>query len=334
VLSLNLFGTGQLCYGERALSGFPRHQPHLLICYLALYHEQVHSREHLAAVFWGDCSTADSRKHLRNALWRLRQALQSIQVPDEDYLHVADDTVSLGGQEHLWIDTSAFEERVARCQHVAGPALTAEQAGNLESAVQLYRGDLLQGTYEDWCIYERERFQLLYLSTLGKLMGYYEAEGEYERALERGERILAYDDTRERTHRQMMRLYWLLGDRSAALAQYKRCVQVLQESLHLPPMAQTRRLYQEMVGGEFRGADVAGSVARPPERGLASGYEDRLEQALLRLEQIEESVERARVELRQAAGLIRALVGYQNLDDVSSAHRPTLSFYKTVHWPS
>jgi len=325
VLSLNLFGTGQLCYGDRILPGFPRYQPHLLICYLALYHDRVHSREHLAAVFWGDHSTGDSRKHLRNALWRLRQALQSIQVPDEDYLRVVDDTVSLGDQEHLWLDTRAFEEKVTGCQRIAGSALTVEQAGDLESAARLYRGDLLQDTYEDWCIYERERFQLLYLSTLSKLMGYYEVEGDYGRAIEHGERILAHDNTRERTHRQMMRLHWLQGDRSAALAQYRRCVQILQESLHLPPMAQTRRLYQEMVGGELSsGADAAGHTTHLREREPGGGVEDRLEQALQRLEQIEESVEQARVELRQATELIRTLAGYGRVSEGSAARSARL----------
>lgn len=335
VLYLNLFGTGQLSYGERTLPGFPRHRPHLLMCYLALYHDQAHSREHLAAVFWGDRSTPDSRKYLRNALWRLRQGLQSIQVPDEDYLCVADDTVSLCGQEHLWLDTRAFEERVTCCQHIPGPELTAEQAAGLEFAVHLYTGDLLQNTYDDWCIYERERFHLLYLSTLSRLMGYYEAKNAYERALAHGERILARDNTRERTHQQMMRLYWLLGDRSAALAQYQRCAQILQESLHLPPMAQTRDLYQKMVQGELPCAvNATDSATRPAEHELVGGNGDRLEQALLRLQRIEESVEQARMELRQAAGLIRALVGYGDLDDGSGPRRSALRPYgKTLHWP-
>jgi DNA-binding SARP family transcriptional activator len=328
VLSLNLFGTGQLCCGGRTLPGFPRHQPHLLICYLALYPDQVHSREHLAAVFWGDHSTSDSRKYLRNALWRLRQALQSIQVPDENYIHVADDTVSLSTQGGLWLDTRAFEEKVKCCHEVAGSRLTAAQAGELESAVELYRGDLLQDTYEDWCIYERERFQLLYLSALSKLVSYHEATGNYEHALAHGERILAHDDTRERTHRQMMRLYWLLGDRSAALAQYKRCVQILQESLHLRPMAQTKRLYHEMLSGELPCGTNAADVVEAGEN------EDKLEQALLRLEQIEESVELARAELRQATGLIRALVGYGKLDEGRDTRSPALPSYKTVHRPS
>jgi DNA-binding SARP family transcriptional activator len=336
VLRLNLFGTGQLRYSGRALPGFPRHQPHLLICYLALYPHRAHSREHLAAAFWGDRPTSDSLKYLRNALWRLRQALQSIQAPDEHYLHVADDAISLCGQDHLWLDTREFEERVACCRRIAGPELTAEQAASLESAVCLYSGDLLQDVYEDWCIYERERFQLLYLGALSKLMDYYEVRGEYELALDHGERILERDNTRERTHQRMMRLYWLLGDRGAALAQYSRCAQILQESLHLPPMARTRHLYQQMVRGDFPSAlHTADSATGPTERELLGENGDRLEQALLRLQQIEQSVEQARMELRQATGLIRALIGFRDLDEVKDPRKSASHTYgKTVHWPS
>lgn len=336
MLNLSLFGTGQLCHGDRALPGFPRQQPHLLICYLALYPDRAHSREHLAAVFWGDSTTSDSRKYLRNALWRLRRALRSIQIPDQDYLHVADDTVSLRGQEQMWLDTRAFEAQIMRCQHVPGPELTIDQAAGLEAALQLYTGDLLQGTYDEWCIYERERYQLLYLSTLSKLMGHYEIEGEYERALAHGKRILALDSTRERTHRQMMRLYWLLGDRSAALAQYKRCAQILQESLDLLPMVQTRQLYQKMMRGEWPGAaSKLGGISCAGDRLAACGDADRIEQVLLRLQQIEESVEQARLELRQATSMIRTLAGRRDLDperDLLGSVSPP--YGKTVHLPS
>jgi hypothetical protein len=100
-------------------------------------------------------------------------------------------------------------------------------------------------------------------------------------------------------------------------------------------MAQTRRLYQEMVsGGLSCGADAAGRTTHLRERGQAGGNEDRLEQALQRLEQIEESVEQARVELRQATELIRTLAGYGRVNEGSAARSAGLPPYKTVHWPS
>ena len=35
-----------------------------------------------------------------------------------------------------------------------------DRARSLEDAVSLYQGDLLEGCYEDWCIYERERLPI------------------------------------------------------------------------------------------------------------------------------------------------------------------------------
>ena len=34
----------------------------------------------------------------------------------------------------------------------------------------LYRGDLLTGWYQDWCLIERERYQCMFVSLLDKLM--------------------------------------------------------------------------------------------------------------------------------------------------------------------
>ena len=34
----------------------------------------------------------------------------------------------------------------------------------------VYRGDLLEGCYQDWCLFERERLQNAYLAMLDKLM--------------------------------------------------------------------------------------------------------------------------------------------------------------------
>jgi hypothetical protein len=44
-----------------------------------------------------------------------------------------------------------------------------------------------------------------------------------------------------------MWLYWQAGDRGAALAQYKRCAQILKEELGVAPMAQTTQLCQAII---------------------------------------------------------------------------------------
>jgi DNA-binding SARP family transcriptional activator len=302
VLELYLFGSGRARYGERCLSGFPNRLPCLLLCYLVLHRGRAHGREQLAALFWGDHPTSVARKRLRHALWWLRTQLAAIGAPADGYLAILDDTISFDG-EQSWIDVQALEAAAAGVQGVAGQALDAGQAARLEAALDLYQGPLLDGVYDDWCLYERERLHLLYLDALGKLIDYHESSGSPRRGLEYGERVLASDETRENVHRQMMRLYWRLGDRGAAIAQYRRCAQLLRETMGLSPMAETDRLYRQIATGQeappightrFRVAEAEGASARL------------MRQALDEVRRLETAVDETRSELRQLSDLIQA----------------------------
>lgn len=251
MFKLQLFGAGQASYADQPLAGFPGQKWHRLLCYLLLNREQTHGRERLAAVFWSEYPTATSRTYLRNALWRLRQALQSAGAPVDEFFSVGDDSIRFLASSRYWLDVQDFETATAECRDVPGEQLSARQAACLEQAVELYVGDLLEGIYDDWCLFDRERLRLLHLNTLHKLLVFHEHSGSYERGIDIGRQILDLDPTREQVHRQMMRLYWLLGERSEALAQYKCCVQVLREDLGLPPTQRTNLLHEQMIHNRF-----------------------------------------------------------------------------------
>jgi DNA-binding SARP family transcriptional activator len=281
---------------------------HLLLCYLLLNRDQPHTREHLAALFWGEYPTRTSRKYMRNALWRLRHVLHSVGAPADYYLNINDDSISFSREGHLWLDIEDFETVTIHNQEVSGRDLTAAEARQLEKAVELYTGDLLAGIYEDWCLYERERLHLLHLNTLGKLAIFHELNGTYEQGLAFGRRILACDNTRESVHRQMMRLYWQSGNRGAALAQYKLCTQILHESLGISPLEETTRLYEQMRYGQYnpeawRGVETDQLLIRAGREASAAR---RAEQALQRLRHLEEAIDQIHAELQQ---IERQLVG-------------------------
>ncbi len=253
MLKLELFGTGQASYSGQYLTGFPKQQSHLLLCYLLL-NPCVHPREKLAAIFWGEYPDQSSRKHLSQALWRLRQTLQSVNAPSDNYLIVHKENVSFNTESSYWLDIDVFETTITHCQNVTGQQLTLQQATELDEATALYTGDLLEGIYDDWCLYDRERLSLLYLDALGKLMIFYEFNEMYEQGLSYGERLLRCDNTREQIHQQMMRLYWLVGNRSAAIGQYKRCCQILRDEFNATPLKETNELYQLILHNRFQPA--------------------------------------------------------------------------------
>jgi DNA-binding SARP family transcriptional activator len=296
MLEVRLFGSGRLSYTGRPLVGFPDHQFYAVFCYLILYRQQSHPREKLASTFWTDYPISVSRKYLRDALWRLRQGLESVGVPSHEYLAVGDSQVAFLGSGAVWLDVDIFERALSKLRSVPGADLNEEQVKQMEQAVDLYCGDLLEGVYHDWCLNERERLHLLYLSALARLMNYHEAHGGYEQAIQYGERILASDSTREMTHRQMMRLYWRLGDRDAAVAQYRRCAQTLRETLGIQPMDETRALYTQIMSDSLTGlspslllAPMAGMVTDPGA--LAEHALQRVRHARARLDETREELD-------------------------------------------
>jgi DNA-binding SARP family transcriptional activator len=122
----------------------------------------------------------------------------------------------------------------------------------IQQAVELYRGDLLEGWYMEWCLLERERLQSMYLQLLDKLASYYEASGEYESGLLCGARALRCDRAREHTHHMLMRLHYLAGDRTGALRQFDRCMAALREGLGVSPSERTLELYRQIQAEELK----------------------------------------------------------------------------------
>ena len=245
---------GRFCvrYSKETVQGLDMHKVQELICYLLLFRRRPHPRESLANLLYGECSSAQSKKNLRQVLWQLQTALRAAGEPPDGNLILAEhDWVCVNPEADLWLDISAFEAAFSQVQGIRGRALTPQNASLLQEATQLYTGDLLEGWYEDWCLFERERLQNMYLVMLDKLMSYSEAHHDYELGLTYGSRILRQDRARERTHRAMMRLYSLAGDRTTALRQYRRCAKALADELDVAPSAETMALYDQIRSGRI-----------------------------------------------------------------------------------
>lgn len=251
MLSLKLFGSGQAMYDDRLLTGFPLQNPCLLLCYLVLNRRLPHQRDRLAAIFWADRPSYTARKCLRHVLWRLRQTMEAAGAIPEHYLSIEDETVAFLPLVSYELDVEFFETAILSVQRVSGEKLTPYQAENIEKAVSLYSGDLLQDLDASWCLHDREYLRLMYMNSLEKLMIYHASHENYERSLEHGMQILAQDNTREAIHQHIMRLHWVSGNRCAAAAQYKSCAQILQDEMGIDPMEQTKQLYELILQSEL-----------------------------------------------------------------------------------
>lgn len=296
MLTLKLFGAGQAHYLDRPLVGFPNQHCYYLLCYLVIHRYKTHDRKRLALTLWQQNDSNDPRKQLRNALWRLRQAFKAVDASLENYLSITKEEIAFIDQEQVWVDIDHFEDTLVHYRKTSGQALTSDQTTQIEEALHLYTGDLLQKIEDDWCVNKREWLRQLCFAGLNKLLDHFEAAKNYERALHYGQKILEHDNVHEHIHRRIMRLHWQLGDRAAALRQYRRCVQILRDELDVPPMPETEQLYQRILANGFVPPQTR-SPASEPNASSSASKQALVKQGLQRLRQLKLIIEEAQTEI-------------------------------------
>jgi ABC-type transport system substrate-binding protein/DNA-binding SARP family transcriptional activator len=253
-LRLSLLGPLEIRHDDRPLPRPPTLNAQSLLAYLVLHRHQPQPRERLADLFWGDRPERKARRSLTTALWHIRRCLPA---SEDDWLLGDVHAVQFDPEADVWIDVAEFESLLAR-----------SEPSSLRSAVALYRGDFLDGFYDDWVLNERYRLETLYSEALARLMIGLEAAADHEGALATGLRLLEHDPLREDAHRLVMRSLCRLGRRNAALEQYRRCQEIVQQELGAEPMPETVELCRAILEGRFQVGPPVAPVTTVGAEGL------------------------------------------------------------------
>jgi DNA-binding SARP family transcriptional activator len=232
-------------YGDVQLPKPPTLKSQSLFAYLVHHRRRLHPRDQLAGLFFGERTEYKARRSLSTALWHIRRCL-----PDDSFILTDSQTVQFDPKSPLWLDVEEFESLAAR-----------SETASLQAAIALYRGDFLDGFYDDWIFSERYRLESLYLETLARLIVAHESGKDYQAALAMALRLLDRDALREEVHQTAMRAYCGLGQRKAALEQYGRCEEILRKELGIEPMSETRNLYQAILQGNFTAGPAPGIIS-------------------------------------------------------------------------
>ncbi len=261
MLQICLLGKFQAQFDELNLQGLYAVKVQELFSYLLLNRDRPHHRENLGGLLWGDAQTSQAKKYLRQTLWQLQTAFNPLHKrANQSILNIESEWISINPEADFWLDVKEFEHAISLVREIPGQDLDRSKSQTLKDAVRLYKGDLLEGCYQDWCIFERERFLLIYLEMLYKLMRYCETHCEYETGLAFGEQVLRYDRAHEQTHYQLMRFYSLSGDRTGALRQFERCAAALVQELGVQPSKKTIALYEQIRADRAIDSDSSSSM--------------------------------------------------------------------------
>jgi DNA-binding SARP family transcriptional activator len=290
-LRIFALGSPRVFYDQSPLF-FPTKKPLDLLCILLLHAGETLERDLISEWLWPMHSPGKARRNLSTALWRLRQTLEYPTGPTQPFLRSERSTLAFNTTAHYWFDVEAFEQQAAFGLDSPLPYAEAHCEALVE-AVTLYRGDLLDGCYDDWCLAERERLQLLLMRVLKRLQCHYRHCQAFEAAISYGHRLLTLDPLQEDVHRELMRCYVETGQRPLALEQFQHCQDTLRQELDIEPMPQTWRLYHQIRSGQqpAQFQEMPGSGHAPLQEALT-----RLRSALDALELVWQALQAATAE--------------------------------------
>jgi DNA-binding SARP family transcriptional activator/Tfp pilus assembly protein PilF len=234
MLKIQLFGQTHTWIDDREIK-INRRKSRALVYYLAASQHPV-KRQLLIELFWLDLPRKKAQQTLRTTLHGLRKSLGEYLETDNASVHLT---------RNIQVDVRSFEEIMNRAD--IEPSL-------LKDGLDLFQGDFLQDFYlpdstafEDWVTIQREVYRRLAKRGFHSLSKFYESQQNYSAALNAIDRALLIEPLQEDLQREAIRLVFLAGDRPGAIRRYDQLRKLLDEEMGVPPMAETRALYDSIL---------------------------------------------------------------------------------------
>ena len=208
----------------------------LLFCLLA--HPGGLTKEQIGMHFWPDGSPEHVKSRFKNAIYRMRNALNQEVILFEDGIYRFDASLDYEYDVELFL------------YHVEVGNAAPDPAAQIEAytlGLGYYGGAYMPDTEAAWTYLERERLRRIYLDTALCLAQLTLRAGASDTALEWCQRVLVEDPCLEDAHRLAMRIYAANGNRAGVARQYSLCQKVLQEEVAAPPSPQTEELYAQLM---------------------------------------------------------------------------------------
>jgi DNA-binding SARP family transcriptional activator len=289
-----------------------------LLVFLLLHPHRAFSRSYVAGTFWPDAEEAAARQGLRVALVALRKLLEERPEQKDSLLVTSRSEIQLHSGPRLWVDVWELRRRLDESRRL--PRGSGEWFEALERVVALYRGPLVPDIDNDWCLPLRDELRQQALAVLQELTRAEEERRQHRRAIDWARRALEVDGCAEESHRDLIRLHSLLGERASAIHQYHECRRILREELGAAPDEATQRLFRRLHPGERRPEEQSRQTPAPPLPDLWAPLVGR-EQEQAQLREAWERVRLGRGEcvlLAGEAGIGKSRLGAELLHETAS----------------
>lgn len=218
-----------------------------ILCFIASRRHRRASKDTIIDTFWGEADFEAVEKNFHPTVSHIRKALNSKQPVKQNFLLYRDGDYLLNQDFPYSIDIEEFDQLVAAGEAARRSGDQEKFVESYERALSLYRGDFLQGSYDDWVEEQRSYYKEQYLRILETLAVAAQKREDWPRSLQLAGRILADDQFREDVHCMIMRAHAAQGNRAAVKEGFEHLRRVLRKELGVEPAAETGRVYKELM---------------------------------------------------------------------------------------
>jgi DNA-binding SARP family transcriptional activator len=218
-----------------------------ILCFIASRRHRRASKDTIIDTFWGEADFEAVEKNFHPTVSHIRKALNSNQPLKQNFLLYRDGDYQLNSDFTYRIDIEDFDRLVAEGEAARRAGQHERSLQVYEEAIALYRGEFMQGSYDEWVEEQRSYYTEQTMRILEALAVAAQKAQEWPRSLRLAQQILRNDPFREDIHCMIMRAYAGEGHRSSVKEQYETLRRLLRKELGVEPAAETQKLFRELM---------------------------------------------------------------------------------------
>jgi len=250
-LTVNMLGPVEIIRDPTrplAADAWPTRRARDILCFIVSRRHHRASKDTIIDTFWGETDFEVVEKNFHPTVSHIRKALNSNQPLKQNFLLYRDGDYQLNSEFSYRVDIEGFDRLVNEGENARRARQFDDCIQAYESALALYRGEFMQGSYEPWVEEQRTYYREQYLRLLEALAGVAETAADWPKVLQLAQLIIRDDQFREDIHCMVMRAHAALGNRGAVKDQFEGLKRLLASELGVEPSAETRKLYRQLIG--------------------------------------------------------------------------------------
>src|SRR5215207_7779037 len=171
-----------------------------ILCFIASRRHRRASKDTIIDTFWPDADFEAVEKNFHPTVSHIRKGLNSNQPLKQNFLLYRDGDYQLNPEFSYFMDTEEFDRLLAEGEAARRARDPEASVRAFESAIKLYRGEFVSGSYDDWVEEQRTYYREQYLRLLEMLAGAAQKAEDWPRSQQLAQHILREDPFREDVH--------------------------------------------------------------------------------------------------------------------------------------